>query len=111
MRTLLLIVLPSAIGIAVIIHLRYDFLITGCLRSNHRSTWSSLGNLTPWRLLMRLTGNSRYFWWLRGGKYKELGDPVLTALGRKQNAVFLAICLLLLSWPVCAWLSGRLQLG
>jgi hypothetical protein len=110
MRAFLLVVLPLAIGIGVIIHWRYDFLITRCLRSNHLSTWSFLGSPTPWRLFVTLTGNSRYFWWLRGGRYKELEDPMLTVLGRKQNVVFLVICLLLLAWPVCAWFSGHLQL-
>jgi hypothetical protein len=109
-HTFLVMVLPSAIGIGVVVHWRYDFLITRCLRSNHLPTWNSLGCPTPWRLFMTVSGNSRYFWWLRGGKYKELEDPLLTVFGRKQNALFLVICLLLLAWPVCAWFSGHLQL-
>src|SRR5690348_11053692 len=102
MSIFLVIALPSAIGIGIIIHWRYDLLITRCLRSDHPSTWTSLGRPTAWRLFMTLTGNSRYFWWLRAGRYKELEDPLLTVLGRKQNIVFLLICLLLLAWPVCA---------
>lgn len=110
MRIFLLLVLPSVIGIGVIIHWRYDFLITRCLRSNHLSTWNSLGRPRPLAIFLSLSGNSRYFWWLRQGRYKALGDPHLTLLGSRQNGVFLVICLLLLAWPVCAWLLGYLQL-
>ena len=114
MRVLLFFVLPLALVVAAVTDWRFQFQITRRLRSNHVPTWESLGCPTPFRLWLApiwyWVGAPRsYFWWLLQGRYEALEDSELTALGRKQNALFFISCCLLLAWPICAWFAGYLR--